>query len=262
MPRPPASVSLDDGGCAFAHDPSLPVGTAPGHLAAGTIARHADPRTSAERVRPPHVASIPRSSAQSSLTDTDDEGRELVIVDGSGELHIRLHGDQAGTTACHSAAARHASFDLRLDVALRFVRRLRGQRVKLLPAALRLDASAEAPADPASARLRRSRAWAAARARSPTEVLALRTRPTSIGRVEGFTRPSHGQPSDPRLDRAGRTRLSRTSARRLTHSPIPPERTLLLRPPALRPPRAALPCASARSRGDTPPRKSSSTPNA
>ena len=39
---------------------------------------------------------------RSSLTDTDDEGRELVIVDGSGELHIRLPQRSGRTTPSHS----------------------------------------------------------------------------------------------------------------------------------------------------------------
>ena len=69
--------------------------------------------------------------------DIDDEGHELVVVDGSGELHVRLRGDQISARPAILLPL-DASFELRLDVALRFVRRLRGQRVKRLPAALRL----------------------------------------------------------------------------------------------------------------------------
>lgn len=68
---------------------------------------------------------------------TDADGRELVIADGSGELHIRLQDDQA----THRPAVLlplDNMFELRLNVALRFARRFSGQRISLLPAALRL----------------------------------------------------------------------------------------------------------------------------
>ena len=124
------------------------------------------------------------------------------------------------------------SFELRLDVALRFVRRLRGQRVKLLPSALRLTPQQKRRLvqllhafDVHELGRRPTRR----RRNNPP----LRTRTISISRVEGFTRPTHRQPSHPQLDCAGRARLSQTSARRLTRSPIPPEHTLVLRPPAL-----------------------------
>ena len=107
----------------------------------------------------------------------------------------------------------------------RFVRRLSGQRINLLPPALRLTTQ------------RKRRLVQLLHAfdvhdlgGGPRDVARndppLRTRPTSIGRVERFSRPAHGQPSHPRLDCARRTRLSQTSARRLiSHTPIP-QRTL------------------------------------
>jgi len=70
---------------------------------------------------------------------TDADGRELVIADGSGELHIRLQDDQA-TQRPAVLLPRDSMFELRLDVALRFVRRLGGQRINFLPTALRLTA--------------------------------------------------------------------------------------------------------------------------
>ena len=52
MPRPPVRISLDDGGCGFAHDPSIPVGSEPvtwlPELSPGTLLLEC----SAERVRP------------------------------------------------------------------------------------------------------------------------------------------------------------------------------------------------------------------
>jgi hypothetical protein len=136
MPKPPVSVSLGDGGCVFAHDPSLPVGPAPvtwlPELSPGTLILETAPGgfDQLTSLDPAQLGSVVAD-------DTDDEGRELVVVDGSGELHVRLSGDQTGTRSAILLPP-DISFELRLDVALRFVRRLRGQRVKLLPAALRL----------------------------------------------------------------------------------------------------------------------------
>ena len=67
----------------------------------------------------------------------DADGRELVIADGSGELHLRVQDGQAIRRPA-VLLPRDSMFELRLDVALRFVRRLGGQRTSFLPAALRL----------------------------------------------------------------------------------------------------------------------------
>ena len=82
-------LSLGDGGCGFAHDPSLPVGSEPviwlPELSPGTLILDPAP--------PGFDASTPLDPSQLGpiVADrTDDEGREVVIVDGSGELHIRL----------------------------------------------------------------------------------------------------------------------------------------------------------------------------
>jgi hypothetical protein len=69
---------------------------------------------------------------------TDDEGREVVIVDGTGELHIRLRNELAARRPMILLPVGLSSVDLRLDVASRFVRRLHGQTIGLLPQALRL----------------------------------------------------------------------------------------------------------------------------
>jgi hypothetical protein len=129
-------VSLGGGGCAFAPDPNLPVVTAPAawlpELSPGTLILETAPGgfDQLTSLDPAQLGSVV-------AVDTDDEGRELIVVDGSGELHIRLASDQTGTRSAILLPP-DISFELRLDVALRFVRRLRGQRVKLLPAALRL----------------------------------------------------------------------------------------------------------------------------
>lgn len=69
----------------------------------------------------------------------DVDGKELVFVDGSGELHIRLHDDQAAQQPA-VLLPRDSMFELQLDIALRFFRRLGGKRVNFLPTALRLTA--------------------------------------------------------------------------------------------------------------------------
>jgi hypothetical protein len=68
----------------------------------------------------------------------DDDGREVVVADGTGELHIRLCNDRAVSRPAIILPIGATAIDLRLDVASRFVRRLRGQAIGLLPPALRL----------------------------------------------------------------------------------------------------------------------------
>ncbi|MFQ3452426.1 DUF2285 domain-containing protein [Bradyrhizobium sp. UFLA01-814] len=68
---------------------------------------------------------------------TDADGRELVIADESGELHIRLPDEQAARRPAVLLPLDSMS-ELRLEVALHLVRRLGDQRIGLLPAALRL----------------------------------------------------------------------------------------------------------------------------
>ena len=71
------------------------------------------------------------------LTDRDGlDGRSLVIGDPSGEVHVWLpHGDGAQTALI---VPNDGGFELRIDIAMRFFRRLRGQRVALVPRALQL----------------------------------------------------------------------------------------------------------------------------
>ena len=136
MPRPPVLVSLGDGGCGFVHDPASPVGlepvmwlpeVTPATLILGTTPAGFDAVTSFD----------PDVFGQALVERTDADGRELVIADGSGELHVRLQDDQARRRPTVLLPL-DGMFELRLDVALRFVRRLRGQRISLLPTALRL----------------------------------------------------------------------------------------------------------------------------
>lgn len=136
MRSPLARISPDDGGCGFAHDPSIPVGSEPvawlPELSPGTLLLDAAPSGFAPLTLDP-------SQLGTIVADrTDDEGREIVIGDGSGELHIRLSNEAAIRSPMVLMPISGASIDLRLDVASRFIRRLRGQTISLLPQALRL----------------------------------------------------------------------------------------------------------------------------
>lgn len=84
------------------------------------------------------MTSIDPSNAGSVLADrTDDQGRELLIADESGTLQLLLEDSEAPRRPAVLLPL-DGMFELRLDVALRFARRLQGDRVKLLPTALRL----------------------------------------------------------------------------------------------------------------------------
>lgn len=136
MRRPLAPVSLGVGGYAVAPDPSVPVGPEPvswlPELSPGTLILDAAPRGF-------DPLSLDAGQLGSIVGDrTDDEGREVVVVDESGELHIQLQNELAVSRPMILLPIGAASFDLRLDVASRFDRRLRGQNVGLLPQALRL----------------------------------------------------------------------------------------------------------------------------
>ncbi|WP_259650234.1 DUF2285 domain-containing protein [Gluconacetobacter diazotrophicus] len=135
-PRLPASVSLGDGGYAFAHDPALPVGPEPvawlPELSPGTLLLDEAPRGFE------HVSLDPSQLGTIIADRADDEGREVIVVDDSGELHIRLRSENAAQRPMILLPADLASFDLRLAVASRFMRRLGGQTIGLLPQALRL----------------------------------------------------------------------------------------------------------------------------
>lgn len=126
----------DDGGCSFAHDPSLSAWPGPAlwlpEVSPGTIIL--DPA-------PPgfvSVAPVDPSRLGTLVADaTDGSEREIVVLDGEQELHIRLRQAESAPRPAVLLPIDAVS-ELRLQVALRFIRRLRGQRIALLPAALRL----------------------------------------------------------------------------------------------------------------------------
>lgn len=67
----------------------------------------------------------------------DANGRELIVRDVSGEVHIWLV-DDAAVDHPTVVLPHDGAYRLRLDLASRFIRRLLGQHVGLLPPKLRL----------------------------------------------------------------------------------------------------------------------------
>lgn len=136
MPRLPIPASLDAGGCAFAHNPAIAVSPASAiwlaQVTPGTVIL--EPAPAEFNV----MTVIDPSIAGSILGErTDGQERELLIADESGVLQVQLlHREVSERPAV--LLPLDGMFELRLDVALRFARRLRGERVKLLPTALRL----------------------------------------------------------------------------------------------------------------------------
>lgn len=68
---------------------------------------------------------------------TDADGRKVIIADTSGELHVWLQDPNAAARPAVLLPS-DSVFELRLDIATRLVRRLRGRRINLLPSVLRL----------------------------------------------------------------------------------------------------------------------------
>lgn len=137
MPRRSLRISPDDGGCGFAHDPKVPVSPDPAlwlpEVSPGTVIVEQAPDgfTSTTELDATQLGSVIADIA-------DADGREIIVVDGADELHVRLQSGQPSRRPALLVPLDLASIELRLDVALRFARRLSGQPVKLLPAALRL----------------------------------------------------------------------------------------------------------------------------
>jgi len=139
---PPAPGSRGDGGCSFAHDPSLPAWPGP-----ALWLPEVSPSTLI--IDPAPAGLVPPSSLDSTrlgalAADVSDGGeRELVILDGENELHLRLRQPESAERPAVLLPI-DATSELRLQVALRFIRRLRGQRTQLLPPALRLTVQQKA----------------------------------------------------------------------------------------------------------------------
>ncbi|UVK50399.1 DUF2285 domain-containing protein [Mesorhizobium sp. AR02] len=132
----PGRTSPTAGGCDFFYDPDTPAAHEPvfwlPEHSPGTLIL-----TSAPAGFDLGVAFDPAALGPVLAERADANGRELVIRDTSGEVHIWLLDEGA---ARHPSVIlpRDGAFRLRLDLASRFVRRLLGQRVGLLPPKLRL----------------------------------------------------------------------------------------------------------------------------
>lgn len=141
MPRTCDRRSLGDGGCDFALDPDAPARQAAviwlPEVAPSTLIIDPAPHgfTPLVPIDPARLGSV--------VDIADGAERELVIVDGPDELHLRLRQ--------RDSAARPAilltiddTFDIRRDVASRFVSRLLGRSTRLLPTPLRLTSAQRA----------------------------------------------------------------------------------------------------------------------
>ncbi|MDR3436634.1 DUF2285 domain-containing protein [Telmatospirillum sp.] len=132
----PGRTSPADGGCGFVYDPDVPAAHEPvfwlPEHSPGTLIL-----TSAPPGFDPGVAFDPAALGTVLAEREDASGRELIIRDTTGDVHIWLLDEGA---ARHPSVVlpRDGALKLRLDLASRFLRRLLGQRVGLLPPKLRL----------------------------------------------------------------------------------------------------------------------------
>ena len=125
----------DDGGCVFACDPDIPTG----HNAI-LWRPEVFPGALLLTEAPSAFATAPFSAAAiGPVFDdrADAEGREIVIRDSSGELHVSLRHAEAENRPAILLPL-DDMIEARLDVAVSLVRRLRRKHVDLLPARLRL----------------------------------------------------------------------------------------------------------------------------
>ncbi|MFT8471317.1 DUF2285 domain-containing protein [Acetobacter persici] len=136
MPTPSARCSSGAGGSAFVHAPDEPArrGRMVWRAEVSPATLILTPAPSDFEV----VAPIDPVVLGTILTRHDDaDDTWLVIGDATGDLYLRFLNPLAvGRPAV--LLPMDAAVELRLDVALRFLRRQRGQRVGLLPRALQL----------------------------------------------------------------------------------------------------------------------------
>lgn len=129
-------ASRDVGGCSFAYDPTLSVWPGPAlwlpEVSPSTLI--IDPAPAGFI---PTAPLDPNRLGVATAEIANGSEREIVVLDGESEVHLRLrHAESAARPAVLLPI--DAMSELRLQVALRFIRHLRGQRTQLLPAALRL----------------------------------------------------------------------------------------------------------------------------
>jgi|GEM_PF-608241 len=132
----PGPHSPGAGDYGFVHDPGIPAGREPAiwlpeHSPATLILQPSSPGFDASATLDPRAL----GSILADRVDTD--GREWVVGDAFGALHIWLRGDDAAQRPAVVLPVDKV-FEVRLDIALRLVHRLHGRHVSLLPPALRL----------------------------------------------------------------------------------------------------------------------------
>ena len=135
IPTRRALTSPDDGGCVFAYDPDIPT-----RHNAVLWRPEVFPGVLLLTEAPSAFATAPFSAAAiGPVFDdrTDAEGREIVIRDSSGELHVSLRHAEAENRPAILLPL-DDMIEPRLDVAVSLVRRLRRKHGDLLPARLRL----------------------------------------------------------------------------------------------------------------------------
>jgi len=132
----PGRTSPSAGGCGFVYDPDIPAA----HEPIFWLPQHS-PGTLILTSAPPGfdlgVAFDPKALGTVLAERADRHGRELVIRDISGEVHVWLLDDDA-TRRPAVIVPRDGASMLRLDLASRFFRRFFDSRVGLLPPKLRL----------------------------------------------------------------------------------------------------------------------------
>ena len=124
------------GGYPFAHDPDIAA-----ERATALWRPEVSPGTLILAPAPPGFGVLPPidpAELGPILVDREGvDGRSLIIGEASGDLHIWLpHGEAVGRRGL--MLPMDGGFELRLDIALRFFRRLGGHRVALLPRPLQL----------------------------------------------------------------------------------------------------------------------------
>jgi len=136
MGRPRGRSSPDSGVYDFAHDPDLPVGSA-----AVIWQPELSPTTVILEPAPEgfnRLVSVDPARLESITADRGvDDDRKLVVIDGVGEAHVLLRDDRTAERPAVLVPI-DAAFELRVEVARRFVRLLRGKAGAPLPPALRL----------------------------------------------------------------------------------------------------------------------------
>ena len=135
IPTRRALISPDDGGCVFAYDPDIPT-----RHNAVLWRPEAFPGVLLLTEAPAAFATAPFSAAAiGSVFDdrTDAEGREIMIRDSSGELHVSLRHTEAENRPAILLPL-DDMIEPRLDVAVSLVRRLYRKHGDLLPVRSRL----------------------------------------------------------------------------------------------------------------------------